>query len=170
MTDDLQRGNDQIQTENDHPEEAVLLGGDAAPVSGQAQPPLVVSRPAAGQTVVLDPAPDQTIVLNFDPATAQVRIEGGNVVLGFDDNGDGSVDSRIVFQNLAGPGAEQANFQIGGATIASDVLVGQALALAGQNEAPLNEVAAGPNALGGGASAYDDNLGSILGLAPKGIR
>src|SRR3546814_11989045 len=45
----------------------------------------------------------------------------------------------------------------------SDLLVSQALALAGQEESPLY-VAAGNDALGGGGSAYDDNLGSILDL------
>src|SRR3546814_6461256 len=45
----------------------------------------------------------------------------------------------------------------------SDLLVSQALALAGQEESPL-DVAAGNDALGGGGSAYDDNLGSILDL------
>src|SRR3546814_6046173 len=45
----------------------------------------------------------------------------------------------------------------------SDLLVSQALALAGQEESPL-DVAAGNDALGGGGRAYDDNLGSILDL------
>src|SRR3546814_134156 len=166
MTDDLLHGNDQRSTENDHAEDASLLSGaeGAAALVGQAQPPLVVSRPAAGQTVVLDPAPGQTIVLNFEPASAQVRVDGSNLILGFDDDGDGTADSSIVFLNIAGAGAEAASFQVGGATIDAEVLVSQALALAGQQDAPLDDVAAGPGGLGGGGSTYDDNLGSILDL------
>src|SRR3546814_12947 len=166
MTDDLLHGNDQRSTENDHAEDASLLSGaeGAAALVGQAQPPLVVSRPAAGQTVVLDPAPGQTIVLNFEPASAQVIVDGNDLVLGFDDDGDGTADSSIVFQNLAGAAAEEVSFQIGGATVDADILVSQALALAGQDDIPLDEVAAGPGGLSGGASAYSDNLGSILDL------
>src|SRR3546814_8374472 len=67
------------------------------------------------------------------------------------------------FQNLAAAGAEEVSFQIGGATVLADLLVSQALALACQEESPL-DVAAGNDALGGGGSAYDDNLGSILDL------
>ncbi|MEO3431492.1 hypothetical protein AAFN88_21725, partial [Pelagibius sp. CAU 1746] len=169
MTDDLQRGNEQVQSENDQATEGgspeTSYGrGDSMVALGQAEPALVVARPAAGQTVVLDTAPNQTVVLNFDPASAQVQVEEGNLVLGFDDDGDGSVDSRIVFLDLAAQDGETATFQIGGAEIDSTLLVNQALALAGQQEAPLDEVAAGPGATGGGASAYDDNLGSILDL------
>ncbi|WP_193371565.1 type I secretion C-terminal target domain-containing protein [Pelagibius marinus] len=169
MTDDLQRGNEQIQTENDQTPESSSVEsstgrGDAQVAVGQADAPLVVARPAPGQTVVLDPAPNQTVILNFDPASAQVQVDEGNLVLGFDDDGDGSVDSRIVFLDLAAQDGETATFQIGGAEIDSSLLVSQALALAGQQEAPLEEVAAGPGATSGGASAYDDNLGSILDL------
>src|SRR3546814_1069480 len=43
----------------------------------------------------------------FRSASAQVRIEGDDLVLGFDDDGDGQADSSIVFQNLAAAGAEE---------------------------------------------------------------
>ena len=168
MMDDLLRGNDQI---NDHvrasdgvDDDTVVQESTAAPAPGQATAPLVVNRPASGQTVTLDPAAGQTIVLNFDPAAAQVRIEGDDLVLAFDDNGDGVPDSRLVFLGLASPDAESATFQIGGSEINAALLVAQTVELAGQNDAPLDEVAAGPGATGGGGSTYSDNLGDILDL------
>src|SRR3546814_10617160 len=100
----------------------------------------------------LDVSPDQVIVLNFEPASAQVRIEGDDLVLGFDDDGDGQADSSIVFQNLAAAGDEEVSFQIGGATVPADLLVSQALALAGQEDSPL-DVGAGNDAAGGGGRA-----------------
>src|SRR3546814_16192995 len=65
--------------------------------------------------------------------------------------------------NRSAAGAEAVSFPIGGATVPAYLLVSQALALAGQEESPL-DVTAGNDALGGGGSAYDDNLGSILDL------
>src|SRR3546814_13866089 len=88
----------------------------------------------------------------FRSASAQVRIEGDDLVLGFDDDGDGQADSSIVFQNLAAAGAEEVSFQIGGATVPADLLVSQALALAGQEESPLAG-AAGNDALEIGRAA-----------------
>ena len=170
MTDDLQRGDDltpapNAQASEQSGDQAIHPSNDQREVAlGQAEAPLLVSRPAAGQSVVLDPAPDQIVVLNFDPAAAQVQVEAGNLVLGFDDDGNGSIDSRIVFLDLAAEGGESAIFQIAGTEIDSSVLVGQALALAGQDEAPLGDVAAGPGATSGGGSAYDDNLGNVLDL------
>src|SRR3546814_16716165 len=95
MTDDLLRRDDEIHSETEASENAPLIGGEAAPALGQAQPPLVVSRPAPGQPVVLDVSPDQVLVLNLEPASAQVRIEGDDLVLGFDADGDGQDDSAL---------------------------------------------------------------------------
>jgi hypothetical protein len=74
--DDLLRGNGQTQATDSVNDETVVQESTAAPALGQATAPLVVSRPASGQTVTVDPAANQTIVLNFDPGAAQVRIEG----------------------------------------------------------------------------------------------
>src|SRR3546814_18866159 len=101
MTDDLLRRDDEIHSETEASENAPLIGGEAAPALGQAQPPLVLSRPAPGQTVLLDVSPDQVLVLNFEPASAQERIEGADPVLGLDDAGDGAADRRTV-QRRAG--------------------------------------------------------------------
>src|SRR3546814_11482407 len=107
MTDDLLRRDDGIQSETEAAANAPLIGCEAAPALGQAQPPLVVSRPAPGQTVVLDVSPDQVIVLNFEPASAQVRIERDDLVLGFDDAGARQAARSIVFQKPAAATTEE---------------------------------------------------------------
>ncbi|HMA15410.1 MAG TPA: hypothetical protein VKP12_11525, partial [Kiloniellaceae bacterium] len=95
-----------------------------------------------------------------------VQIQGDNFVLAFDDNGDGTPDSQVVFLDLVtvAEAGDAPTFQIAGVDIGSEVLLGQALALAGEGEVPLDDVAAGPGGLGGGASAYNDNLGDLLDL------
>src|SRR3546814_1552343 len=80
--------------------------------------------------------------------------------------------SRIVFLDLVtiAEGGDAPAFQIAGVDIGSEVLLGQALALAGQDDVPLEDVAAGPEAQGGGASTYSDNLGDVLDLlAAQGV-
>src|SRR3546814_5709232 len=134
MTAARLRRDDELHSETEASENAPLIGGEAGPALCQAQPPLVVSRPAPGQTVVLDVSPDQVILLNLEPASAQVRIEGDDLVLGFDDDGDGQADSSIVFQNPAAAGPEEVSFQIVGATVPADMLASKALALPGQEE------------------------------------
>ncbi|MFZ2099964.1 MAG: hypothetical protein WAU86_05320, partial [Oricola sp.] len=167
MTDDLRHGDEITGAQGSGPGEQLTSMSAAETAVGQAGEAIVVNRPAPGQTVEIQAAAGQTYVLNFAPGAAQVQVQGDNFVLAFDDNGDGTPDSQIVFLDLVDvvEGAGEApTFQIAGVDIGSDVLLGQALALAGQGEAPLDEVAAGPGAQGGGATAYDDNLGDILDL------
>src|SRR5690606_31581058 len=97
---------------------------------GQAGEALVLQRPASGETVVVETAAGQSYVLDFAPTAAAVLIEGRNFVLAFDDDGDGAVDSRIVFRDLlevvaAGEGP---TFEIGGVAVDADILLGQAVA------------------------------------------
>ena len=100
MTDDLQREGDQIQASSDERIDEELVAGEAQEAIGQAQSTVVLNRPAAGQSVVTDYVPGQTMVLGFNPAAARVLIEGDSLVLGFDDNGNGTPDSRLIFENL----------------------------------------------------------------------
>src|SRR3546814_12092910 len=102
----------------------------AAAMVGQAGETVVVTRPAPGQTVEIQAAAGQTYVLSFPPGQAQVQVEGEDFILGFDDNGDGTVDSRVVFLDLASvvDAGEAPTFQIAGVDIGSEVLLGQALA------------------------------------------
>jgi len=166
-----------ISSRNIQPEDVEALEDAAAQdqealAIGQAGETIVVNRPAPGQTVEIQAAAGQTYVLTFAPGDAQVEIQGANLVLGFDDNGDGTVDSRVVFLDLAAV-AESGNpptFQVAGTEVGSEVLLSQALALAGQDDAPPEEVAGGPGSLGGGATVYSDDLGSILDLlAAQGV-
>src|SRR3546814_576441 len=138
----------------------------AAAMVGQAGETVVVTRPAPGQTVEIQAAAGQTYVLSFPPGQAQVQVQGENFILGFDDNGDGTPDSQVVFLDLVtvADSGEAPTFQVAGVDIGSEVLLGQALALAGQEDVPLTDVAAGPGGLSGGASTYSDDLGSILEL------
>ncbi len=141
-------------------------GAGAAAVIGQAGEPVVLNRPAPGQTVEVQAAAGETYVLNFAPGDAQVQVQGDNLILGFDDNGDGTVDSRIVFLDLATV-AEQGQaptFQIGEASFSSDVLLGQSLALAGEDQSPFEPPITEAGPVGGGTSTYNEDLGTTIGL------
>jgi hypothetical protein len=169
MNDDLLHGNDHIESADMASAEAMTpetAAQGAETVVGQAGAAIVVNRPAPGQTVEIQSVPGQTYVLNFAPGSAQVQVDGDNFILAFDDNGDGTPDSQVVFLDLAGAvdSGNAPTFQVAGVDIGSEVLLGQALALAGQADAPLDEVAAGPGAAGSGVFAYSDNLGDILDL------
>jgi len=133
---------------------------------GQAGATVVVERPAPGQTVQIQTAADHTYVLNFPPQQAQVEVQGDNFVLDFDDDGDGTADSRIVFLDFVDrvEAGEAPSFQIGDATVGGELLLRQTLALAGEDEPPLDDVAGGPGALGGGGTAYSDDVGNTIGL------
>jgi Ca2+-binding RTX toxin-like protein len=134
-------------------------------VLGQAGETISINRPAPGQTAEIQAVAGQTYVLNFLPGAARVRVVGDELVLGFDDDGDGAIDSRIVFLDMVDVAAAPAAplFQVAGITVGADALVRQALALEGE-DGTLDDVAAGPGALGGGGSAYDDNFGDVLDL------
>src|SRR3546814_2378887 len=110
MTDDLTRGYEGQDTSVTESAETLAAetgaqgtaGAEgAAALVGQAGETLVVTRPAPGQTVEIQAAAGQTYVLSFPPGQAQVQVEGDDFILGFDDNGDGTTDSRVVFLDLA---------------------------------------------------------------------
>ena len=169
MTDDLTRGYEgQDDSVTESADASVTENGSESSqvVVGQAAAPVVVNRPAPGQTVEIQAEAGQNYVLNFPPGDAQVRVQGENFILAFDDDGDGTTDSRIVFLDMltVADSGETPTFQVGAAEIGADILIGQAVALAGSDEIPLDDVAAGPGGLGTGATAYDDNLGSLIDL------
>ena len=136
-------------------------GSDA--LVGQAAAPITVNRPAPGQTVQIQSAAGDVYDLNFPPGQAQVQVQGDDFVLAFDDDGDGTPDSRIVFLDLVtlSQGANPPVIQLAGVPIGSGDLIQQALALAGEDDSL--EAAAGPGALGG-FSSYNDNLGDLIDL------
>src|SRR3546814_6808152 len=151
MDEDLQQHSVSPAERSDE-DSPTMRGEGAAALVGQAGEAIVVTRPAPGQTVEIQADAGQTFVLNFPPDQAQVQIDGSDLVLRFDDDGDGAADSRIVFLDLVtlAEGGDAPTFQIAGVDIGSEVLLGQALALAGQDDVPLDDVAAGPEATGGG--------------------
>ena len=136
-------------------------------VVGQAASSLEVTAPAAGETVNIVLEKGQTANLNFDATGATPVLEGNNFVLTFDNNGDGSADSRIVFENLveASQGADAPVLVIGGIELSAGLLIGQAQALnAGETLETAAGAGAGAGPQGGGGSTYDDETGDLVDL------
>ncbi|NIA72501.1 hypothetical protein HBA54_28330, partial [Pelagibius litoralis] len=167
MTDDLTRGFEgQDDTSAESAENTYVTGNEGSTaVVGQAAAPVNVSRPAPGQTVEIQTTAGQTYNLDFAPGGAQVQVDGANFILAFDDDGDGTPDSQIIFLDMVTvvEGGDAPTFTVAGTEVGADVLLSQALALAGTDDANL-ETAAGPGAQGGGATEYNDDLGDIIDL------
>ncbi|HIC81665.1 MAG TPA: hypothetical protein EYP07_11990, partial [Kiloniellaceae bacterium] len=161
MTDDLTRGLEGQQDPSADSTEITYTTGreGAATVVGQAAEVVNVSRPAAGQTVEIQAAAGQTYNLDFPPAGAQVQLDGTDFILAFEDGG------QIVFSDMATvvEGGDAPTFTLAGTEVSAEVLLTQALALAGQDDATL-ETAAAPDALGTGATVYVDFLGNLIDL------
>ncbi|MFD2206064.1 DUF5801 repeats-in-toxin domain-containing protein [Kiloniella antarctica] len=144
-----------------------MVSGEVAneTLVGQAASAVEIAAPAAGETTNVVLSKGQTATLNFDATAATPVIEGNDFVLTFDSNGDGSADSRIVFQNLVAEsqGADAPVLVIGGVELSAGLLIGQAQALVeGQTLETAAGAGAGPQ--GGGGSTYDENLGDIIDL------
>ncbi|MEH6542179.1 DUF5801 repeats-in-toxin domain-containing protein, partial [Halopseudomonas sp.] len=124
-----------------------------------------VTAPEIGEEIYLSPTKSQKIVLSFEAKAATPVIEGSDFILTFDINGDGSADSRIVFQNLIeeSQGADAPIFVIDGIELSASLLVGQALALV-EGETLETAAGAGVGPTGGGGSTYSDDLGDTIDL------
>ena len=137
---------------------------------GQAASAVEIAAPAAGKTTNVVLTKGQTATLNFDATAATPVLEGNDFVLTFDSNGDGSADSRIVFQNLVeeSQGADAPVLVIGGVELSAGLLIGQAQALVdGQTLETAAGAGTGPQ--GGGGSTYDDDFGEVIdGLTAQG--
>jgi hypothetical protein len=144
-----------------------------AQASGSAtaiQDTVTVTQPPDGGEVVLPSPAGRLYDLQFDPRLAQMRVVDADgdgdldVVLLF--NADTPQESRIVFVDMveASQSGLAPALQVGEQRFEADNLVRQAQALAG--EAPTLEIAAapGPEAVGTGATQYDDNLGALIDL------
>lgn len=135
---------------------------------GQAAPePLVVNQPATGQTQQITLEPGQPVLLTMAAEETFIAVDGANFVLSFDGDGDGAIDSRVVFQNLVDQAAsdEPPVFVIGGQVVDSGLLVSQTIALGGGDGEPIPfETAAPQPPEGGGNNVYDDNLGDAIAL------
>lgn len=125
----------------------------------------VLNEPDPGETIVVTAEAGQRYVINFDPAVAQVRVDGDNLVLVFPNGG------RIVIEDLgsipSGPG--EPVFGIAGNDVPGSTLFGQAVALSGEEAGPegpatLETAAGGEGPIGTGATQYDDYLGDPINL------
>ncbi|TQV70862.1 DUF5801 repeats-in-toxin domain-containing protein [Denitrobaculum tricleocarpae] len=166
MTDDLSPRFPETSADPDENSQTdVAYGGDSVDVVGQAAlASVAVQQPAPGATQEYSNLVGRSFFLDFDPSAAEFLVEGNNVVLGFDNDGDNVIDSRIVFLNLvdSANGDAAPTFQVGSVQIPVSQLIAQAQQLSAEG-APL-ETAAGTEAIGGGASNYGDNLGDLLSL------
>lgn len=146
---------------------AVALGQAAAPE------PLVVVQPATGQTQEISLEAGQPVLLTMAAEETFIAVDGANFVLSFDGDGDGTIDSRVVFLNLVDQAGSEnpPQFVIGGQVVSSGLLVAQTIALGGGDGEPIPfETAAGEVAVGGGSNVYDDNLGDAIDLlAAQGV-
>jgi hypothetical protein len=137
-----------------------LLAGGAAPAFSQDGAPVVVNRPAPGRTVEIQAVPGQIYVLNFPTNEVRIELRGDDFIVGFDDNGDGRPDSRVIFRNLvtlaASGGAPQ--FRIDGVEVSSEQVVAQLVEQAGENGGMIENAAQSPGAAGGGGPLSLDSL------------
>ncbi|MCH9013679.1 MAG: hypothetical protein IIA68_11595, partial [Proteobacteria bacterium] len=114
-------------------------------------------EPEPGQIIIIQAGLGQRFIINFDPAAAQVSVEGDNLVMTFANGG------QIVIQGLGGlitePGAP--TFSIAGVEIEAATLFSQAIALstgeAGPEAAATLEVAAGAEPLPSGGVGLDES-------------
>ncbi|MGH6948401.1 MAG: hypothetical protein ACREDZ_13800, partial [Kiloniellales bacterium] len=166
MTEDLTRGSGELshQAEQTTTENGAELSASAASETLSGQATTSVTPPPAGQTVVFQPQAGDRFALNANPADVRILIEGNDVILAFDTNGDGTPDSSAVFENLVNvaQGDNPPVVVVGNQPIAANVLIGGVLALAGE-EATV-ETAADAGAEGTGGTQYNDDLGDVINL------
>ncbi len=159
MTGDPTRGSiDETDAETETFESAAFTGAEGTEsLIGQAR--ILIDRPAPGEIIIISAALGQRYIINFDPAIAQVQVEGDNLVLVFD------YGSRIVFENLGAlaPSEIAPVFEIAGAEIPGGTLFGRALALA-EGEVRLETAAGAAGLLGTGATQYSDDTGETIDL------
>ena len=159
MTGDPTRGSiDETDAETETFESAAFTGAEGTEsLIGQAR--ILIDRPAPGEIIIISAALGQRYIINFDPAIAQIQVEGDNLVLVFDDG------SRIVFENLGAlaPSENAPVFEIAGAEVPGGTLFGRALALA-EGEVRLETAAGAAGPLGTGATQYSDDTGEPIDL------
>ncbi|MEH6631922.1 MAG: DUF5801 repeats-in-toxin domain-containing protein [Halopseudomonas aestusnigri] len=152
--------------ENSTPQEvSTTLAVESVETIGQEATDIPVNLPAQGTTQSISAQAGQRLQLNFDATQAAAAVDGQNLILNFDIDQDGTPESSIVFEGLAGDFAdgEAPVLVIDGAEVAAGQLINLVLAQAG--ELPLETAAgAGAGPTGGGGSTYNDNLGGIIDL------
>ncbi len=147
--------------------EVSAVEGSAGADSVVGQAPRVITPPPAGETDVVRLNPGERFELAANPATVQLVVDGNNLVMGFDLDGDGEPDSFVIFEDLvlASGSGNPPVLMVAGEPIGMDLLLSNAVALAqaeAAGAAPL-ETAVG-EATGGGNNVYSDNLGDAIDL------
>ncbi|MPZ11508.1 MAG: hypothetical protein GEU89_15070, partial [Kiloniellaceae bacterium] len=104
MTEELKQVGDEAQAVAD----AEGMEGTAAStvqdsagadsVLGQAS--RLITPPAAGETEVIRLSPGERFELATNPASVNLTIDGNNLVLGFDLDGDRTPDSFVVLEDM----------------------------------------------------------------------
>ncbi len=158
------------------PSEQEHLASAQQQLHGQAQAAVEVAAPKAGETITIVSEPGAVYALDVLAEDARFQVDGEDIVLIFDADGDGTADSRIVFLKLAGM-AEEADaplLQVAGVDYDVSALLDVALSLPeGTEPGSLPQTPAGPPAetaggegsaaaKGGGATQYQDNLGETV--------
>ncbi len=147
----------------------VLEGNSDGAARQEAGAIVTVQRPEPGATLVVPTEAGLLLVVEFNPTSAKFTLVGDDFVLTLEDG------AQVVFEGLvsAAQGEDAPTVQIAGINIGADVLIDQALALAGADE-PI-ETAAGEDGededvAGGGGSEYVDSFGDLIaGLIRQGV-
>ncbi len=130
-----------------------------------------LTEPEPGQIIEIQAALGLRLIINFDPALAQVSVDGDNLVMTFPNGG------QIVIVGLGGL-ADDPNapvFNIAGADIPAATLLQTTIALAAGEAGPdatatLETAAGGEGPVGTGATQYSDDLGDTIDtLAAQGV-
>ena len=93
MIEDLTRGGAEVTGTDIGASENVGFDGSQPPQNLLGRAGNLIDRPGPGETVDISAEPEQTQVLNFDPSEASLLVEGGHLILAFEDG------SRILFEH-----------------------------------------------------------------------
>jgi len=130
-----------------------------------------LTQPEPGQIILVQAELGQRFVIDFDPALAQISVDGDNLVMTFPGGG------QIVIAGLGAltddPSAPV--FSIAGADIPGGTLMGTAIALAEGEAGPdasatLETAAGGEGPVGTGETVYREDTGDTIDtLAAQGV-
>src|SRR3546814_15247119 len=92
----------------------------------------LINPPPAGQTDVIRLAPGERFELATNPAAVNLAVDGDNLILGFDLDGNGTPDSFVILEDLvlAAGGGNPPVLMVAGEPIGVDLLIGNAQAFA----------------------------------------
>jgi T1SS-143 domain-containing protein len=120
---------------------------------------LHLDKPAAGHTETVSVEPGQKVSTTFDPNSADLHMQGQNLVMHFHDG------SQIVLDHFAADTHNMPSIELpNGTLVAGGIIVAQ---LQGTEQVFNLETAAGAAAAGGGQFIYSDDFGSVIGLLNK---